>query len=281
VQAALRGQASSVELEVGSRHRRQLIGRVVPLPQRAGAVVVLHDVTERKQADQVRRDFVANASHELRTPLTAIRGFAETLRDGAFEDPAVSRRFLDTILDHTRRLERLTQDLLELSRLESKSDRLPLQPVDMRAVAGRVVQGLAVAASERQVDLAMEPALHDAIANADERALDQVLVNLVDNAVKYTPEGGKVWVRIVPDTEWAAIEVGDTGPGIAAHHLPRIFERFYRIDAGRAREVGGTGLGLAIVKHLVQRMGGQVSVESTVGKGTTFRVKLRAHEVRD
>lgn len=276
---ALRGKASSVELEIAAardRSRRVLVARVAALPENAGAVAVLHDVTELKRADQIRRDFVANASHELRTPLTAIRGFAETLRDGAIEDPGISRRFLDMILEHSKRLERLTQDLLELSRSESGGQRLPVVPLDVLAIAGKAARGLTVHAADRRVDLAVETEGGPVRAMADERALDQVLMNLIDNAVKYAGEGGKVRVRARVENGTTVLEVVDTGPGIEPWHQTRIFERFYRVDAGRAREVGGTGLGLAIVKHLVQRMGGEVGVTSQPGNGSTFWVRLRA-----
>jgi two-component system phosphate regulon sensor histidine kinase PhoR len=281
VEGALRGESSSVTLEIRvGVESRMLAAQVAPLPARSGVVAVLHDVTELKLADTVRRDFVANASHELRTPLTAIRGFAETLADGAIGDPVLAKRFLGRILEHAVRLQRLVDDLLELSRAESPDVAFTLGPVDVGAAVSRALRGLERNAAEKQITLSAEGLDEEPIfVEADAVALDHVLVNLVDNGVKYTPEGGRVTVSIDTDTEeGVVIEVSDTGGGIAPQNLPRIFERFYRVDSGRAREVGGTGLGLAIVKHLVQRMGGEVGVESRLGRGTTFRVVLRRAE---
>jgi two-component system phosphate regulon sensor histidine kinase PhoR len=276
VERALRGDESSVQIEtrIGG-DMRQLAAHVAPLAERKGVVAVLHDVTSLKLADTVRRDFVANASHELRTPLTAIRGFAETLRDGAIENPELARRFVTRIYEHAVRLGRLVDDLLELSRAESPEAHFTLESVDLGPAVTKVLRGLERAAAEKNITLCMEglggtPLL----VRADVRGLDHVLVNLVDNAVKYTPEGGHVTLRAREAGTHVEIEVSDTGGGIAPQHLPRLFERFYRVDAGRSRDVGGTGLGLAIVKHFVQRMGGEVTVESKLGRGTTFRVRL-------
>lgn len=280
VTATLTGRPSTsgeFEVEV-SAARKTFRAQMAKLPGEAGVVAVLHDITEVKLSDKVRRDFVANASHELRTPLTAIRGFAETLRDGAVDDPTLARRFLDTILEHTRRLARLTDDLLELSRSESASEVFELVPVDVTSAVRRVVRGLRPQAMQKGLELSAN-AMGDEDKDvplyvlANERALDHVLVNLVDNALKYT-DTGSVRVGLHPKGNTVDIEVIDTGPGIAAKHLPRLFERFYRIDRGRARDVGGTGLGLAIVKHFVQRMSGEVTVESELGVGTRFRVSL-------
>ncbi len=278
VEGALRGRASSVTIETRlGVDPRVLAAQVAPLPARSGVVAVLHDVTELKLADTVRRDFVANASHELRTPLTAIRGFAETLADGAIGDPVLAKRFLGRILEHAVRLQRLVDDLLELSRAESPDVVFTLGPVDVGAAVARALRGLERNASDKRITLGAEGlGAAPRFVQADAVALDHVLVNLVDNGVKYTPDGGQVSVRVADaGDDGVAIEVADTGGGIAPQNLPRIFERFYRVDSGRAREVGGTGLGLAIVKHLVQRMGGEVSVESKLGRGTTFRVQLR------
>jgi two-component system phosphate regulon sensor histidine kinase PhoR len=278
VEGALRGESSSVTLEIRvGVESRMLAAQVAPLPARSGVVAVLHDVTELKLADTVRRDFVANASHELRTPLTAIRGFAETLADGAIGDPVLAKRFLGRILEHAVRLQRLVDDLLELSRAESPDVAFTLGPVDVGVAISRALRGLERNAADKRITLSAE-GLDDAplFVEADAVALDHVLVNLVDNGVKYTPDGGRVTVHLDTNPEeGVVIEVSDTGGGIAPQNLPRIFERFYRVDSGRAREVGGTGLGLAIVKHLVQRMGGEVGVESRLGRGTTFRVQLR------
>lgn len=261
------------EIETG-RDTRIISAHVAPLPSRAGAIVVMRDVTEVRRLDAVRRDFVANASHELRTPLTAIRGFAETLRDGAIEEPRIAKRFVGNIVENAIRLQRLVDDLLELSRSESPEARFELEPIDPLAISSKVLSSLEGKASDKGVQLGIEGAADAEVVRGDARALDQVLLNLVDNGIKYTASGGRVIVRFRSTPEHVAIEVADSGPGIAASHLPRIFERFYRVDAGRSRDQGGTGLGLAIVKHLVTRMGGEVAVESRLGHGTTFRVQL-------
>lgn len=279
VRRATEGVASEVDFELSlGLQRRSIAAQTSPLPGGAGVVAVLHDVTELKRADAVRRDFVANASHELRTPLTAIRGFAETLADGALRDERMAKRFLDNIADNARRLESLVQDLLELSRAESPDSKVELVPVDVVQAAAEVLSGLESRASRRGQQLELDGAAA-VRARADARALDQVLLNLVDNAIKYTPDHGRIAVGARVDGDRVVVEVRDTGPGIPAPHLDRIFERFYRVDKGRSRAAGGTGLGLSIVRHLVGRMHGEVTVESRVGKGTTFRVILaRADE---
>lgn len=276
VTLGLRGVESSVQIETRLlTEPRVLAAHVSPLPQGSGVVVVLHDVTDLKLADTVRRDFVANASHELRTPLTAIRGFAETLANGGVQDPQLVSRFVGRILEHSVRLQRLVDDLMQLSRAEAPDETFVVEPVDLASVVARAMRGLEASASLKRIRLVTDHAVPGLRVLADERALDHVLVNLIDNGVKYTPEDGTVTVRSSVDEGAAIIEVADTGGGIAATHLSRIFERFYRVDPGRSRDVGGTGLGLAIVKHLTQRMGGEVSVDSKVGQGTVFRVKLR------
>ena len=277
---ALRGERVKVSFRFDTgRETRIISAHLAPLPEDAGAIVVMRDVTEVRRLDEVRRDFVANASHELRTPLTAIRGFAETLRDGALDDPRIAKRFVGNIVDNAIRLQQLVDDLLELSRSESPDARIELQPLDPLPVASRVLAALEQKASDKGVQIGIEGASGAVLLSADERALDQILLNLVDNGVKYTPGGGRVMVRFGADREHGWIEVADTGPGISPSHLPRIFERFYRVDAGRTREQGGTGLGLAIVKHLTQRMGGEVSVESRLGRGTTFTLRLARTEL--
>jgi len=235
--------------------------------------VRLRDVTEARRAEATRRDFVANASHELRTPIAAIRAAAETLLSGAIEDPAAARSFLEIVSRHAERLARLTQDLLDLSRIESRQWELALAPVHAAPIARQVVELLAGGAREK--GLALGSTVPDgAVVKADARALEQVLVNLVENAVKYTAQGSVTISAEREDGGWV-LSVADTGPGIERHHLARIFERFYRVDAGRSREQGGTGLGLAIVKHLVKAMGGDVGVESGAA-GSRFWVRLPA-----
>ena len=275
VRSARHGDAVAADLNLEAGGRSRIYTAVIaPLPERGGVVGVLHDVTRQKLADRVRRDFVANASHELRTPLTAIRGFAETLKAGAIRDPDSAERFVDVILRHTLRLQALVNDLVALSRAESPEQEYELAPVDLADAVRDVVSGLAAQADRRTLDVRIDLAsgLPDVVANP--RALDQVLVNLVDNAIKYTPEGGRIDVRASVDSDAVTLEIENTGPGIPADQLERIFERFYRVDAGRSREMGGTGLGLSIVRHLVARMGGEIQAESEPGKWTRFVLTL-------
>jgi len=256
----------------------------VPFPgpedQPPGAVLTFHDVTERHRVEQVRRDFVANASHELRTPLTSIRGFVEALEDGAMEEPATGRRFLEKIRLHADRMATLVSDLLELSRLESGERAPAWEPVAPAEVAEDVAASLAGAAERKGV--ALHRADEDAptvVSDADR--LRQILENLVENAVKYTPAGGRIEITTRPAADGGAeVVVADDGPGIPPEHVPRIFERFYRVDKARSRELGGTGLGLSIVKHLAEGMGASVNVESQLGRGTRFTVTLPMQEPR-
>jgi two-component system phosphate regulon sensor histidine kinase PhoR len=282
VERAVRGQPGRVQIDIatGSMHR-MVRATVAPLPEKKGAIAVLHDVTEVERATAIRRDFVANASHELRTPLTSIRGFAETLQGGALDDPKIARRFVLGIVDNAVRLSRLVDDLLELSRSESPNVQYELEPVSIAEVATKVLRSLEVQALEKNIVVALEDAREPVWARAELQALEHVLVNLVDNGIKYTPSGGKVIVKISRDAAHAVFEVSDTGQGIGAEHLPRIFERFYRVDAGRARTQGGSGLGLSIVKHLVLKMEGEITVQSRAGIGTTFTVKLPIVELDD
>ena len=256
----------SREVTMGDRHlvvqSRLLEG--------GGAVVTFLDITELRRMEQVRRDFVANASHELKTPLTAMRGFSETLLE---DDPPseLRRRFLRSIRDNTIRLQRLVDDLLDLSRLESGGWAARPEPVAVAPVVQEVWEDLEARASKKGLHFEVEG---DAVVLADERGLAQVLRNLLENSIQYTSEGGRVDVEIRPRREDVVIEVADTGIGIPSSALPRIFERFYRADPARSREAGGTGLGLAIVKHVVDAMDGRVEAESRLGEGTTIRVIL-------
>jgi two-component system phosphate regulon sensor histidine kinase PhoR len=266
---ALEGTARRLDLALGPL---SFLGILSPL-LRGEVLLVLRDVTEAKRLEATRKDFVANASHELRTPISAIRAAAETLLSGAVDDPAPARSFVEIIARHAERLSRLTSDLLDLSRIESRQWQLESAPVDVALLSRQVVDLLAGAAKEKSLALRTEVP-DGTVVKGDARALEQVLVNLVENGVKYTGEGN-VTVAAAREDDRIVISVSDTGPGIDRHHLPRIFERFYRVDAGRSREQGGTGLGLAIVKHLVQAMGGDVGVESGAG-GTRFWVRLAA-----
>ena len=247
-----------------------------------GSILVFHDITELKRLETIRSDFVANVSHELRTPLTAIRGYVETLLYAPPQDPADSRQFLTIIDRHSERLTRLTEDLLTLSDLESGRAQLSLAPVDASQLIQRVLEIFLDRAEKKQIELrpVLEPGGLRISGDADR--LQQLFINLVDNAVKYTPPGGRVTIsaaaKAVSNGAEPRIEivVCDTGPGIPSKDLPRLTERFYRVDKTRSRELGGTGLGLAIVKHIVQAHKGELKIESEVQKGTTVRVLLPA-----
>ena len=267
------GQSGQIEIHVPERRTLLLASAALAGGER-GAVVVARDTTELTRLADMRRDFVANVSHELKTPLTAIRGYAETLRDGALEEPATAQRFTDRILAGCQRLQELLDDLLTLSRLESGAPQpSEREPVELAAVIHRAAELLADAAREKKVRIDLD--LDDVPAvGGDPDGIERLVVNLLDNAVKYNRPDGTVGVRLAQDDGNAVLEVSDTGIGIPQDALPRIFERFYRVDKGRARDDGGTGLGLAIVKHVAQTHGGQVEVESRMGKGTTFRVRL-------
>jgi two-component system phosphate regulon sensor histidine kinase PhoR len=276
VVTALAGRATRLELTLPVA-RKTLQVSVSPLPE--GALFCARDITESKRMEHARRDFVANASHELRTPVTAICGAAETLLAGAVNQPQDARAFVEMISRHADRLSRLTQELLDLSRIESGDWKVALEPLELAPLGHACLELLRSKAAEKHITLKDElPGQLWALA--DRRALEQVLVNLLDNAVKYTPARGTVRLyaeRVEGPEPHVQLWVVDSGPGIERHHLPRLFERFYRADAGRARDAGGTGLGLAIVKHLVQAQGGEVGVESD-HTGSRFWVRLAAAE---
>lgn len=254
-------------------------GRAMLLSGRAlvggGAVFVIHDVTDMKRLEKVRRDFVGNVSHELKTPLTVVRGYAETLlKDDP--PPEERRRFLETMLANARRMQHLVDDLLDLSRIESGAWRPEPADVPLEPLVADVWASLREAAAAARLEFEATVTPEATTVRADPEALRQVLLNVLDNAVRYTGTGGRIEVRAARDDAWLRIEVRDTGVGIPGEHLPRIFERFYRVDAARSRELGGTGLGLAIVKHLVEAHGGRVGAASTLGRGTTIRIELPA-----
>jgi two-component system phosphate regulon sensor histidine kinase PhoR len=270
-------QAAEIEL-FGIKPRRLLV-RVVPLAGEPGGVLaVFVDVTDIRRLESMRKDFVANASHELRTPVTAVRSAAETLRFAMESDPESASHFLDIIERNAERLQRLVEDLLDLSRIESREFRLAFEDEELGSLVGQVVGLFRERAEKKQIRLTADVPAGTPLAHVDARAFEQVLTNLVDNALKYSPERASVVVRVREeerrDRKLLRVSVIDTGPGIEERHLPRLFERFYRVDTGRSRELGGTGLGLSIVKHLCDALGGSIGVESTVGKGSTFSFTL-------
>ena len=245
----------------------------------AGAVVVLHDVTEQRRLETMRRDFVANVSHELKTPLTAIRGLVETLREDGEMERAVRERFLEKVDRQANRLAALVTDLLSLSRLESQESPLDRKHLDLREPTDESFQRHQADAEAKGLALRQERPEQPVLVRADAEAVRQVVDNLLQNAIRYTPRGGQVTVRVRREEDRAVLEVADTGIGIEPRHQARVFERFYRVDTARSREMGGTGLGLAIVKHIVQAHQGDVSLDSEPGQGSTFRVRLPITEM--
>jgi two-component system phosphate regulon sensor histidine kinase PhoR len=242
-------------------------------------VLVLHDITDLRRADQIRRDFVANVSHELRTPLTAIRGYVEALAD-APPDPEDSRRFLDIIARHTHRMERLVKDLLRLARLDAGQETIEKAECSLDAVFAGVRTELAPAIEARRQTVRADIAPEAAAVVADPAKLHDILRNLVENAVIYAPEGTTIVVASRATSDRFLISVADEGPGIPDADLPRIFERFYRVDRARSREAGGTGLGLSIVKHLVGLHGGTVQAANRPEGGAVFTVTLPKQKAR-
>lgn len=295
------GEPGETEASLLAPVHRQFHVRVAPLPaaeaegeegaqasERPAAALSLHEITEIRQAESMRADFVANASHELRTPLSSLVGFIETLRGAARDDPAARDHFLDIMQKEADRMARLINDLLSLSRIEQAEHMPPDAEVDiaelLRGVAGTVQMRAEDAGIPLRLDIADDlPAV-----KGDADQLTQVFQNLLDNAVKYTPEGGTVTVTAkavdrLPDTRQPGllIEVRDTGEGIPPEHLPRLTERFYRVDTGRSRKLGGTGLGLAIVKHITRRHRGWLDIQSTPGEGTTVTVGLPVYRAAE
>jgi two-component system phosphate regulon sensor histidine kinase PhoR len=267
------------EIDFGTLQPRRLLVRAALLPgDQGGLLAVFVDVTEVRRLESLRREFVANVSHELRTPVTAVRSAAETLQNAASNDPVATRAFLGIIERNAERLHDLVEDLLDLSRIESRGLKLNIEPLELDAVYDQVLSLFGERAEKRGTFLEHE--LSDDVPRvlADRRALEHVLTNLVDNAVKYCPAGTHIRLYAVAAGRDVELVVADDGPGIEQRHLPRLFERFYRVDAGRSRDVGGTGLGLSIVKHLVEAMSGTVRVESTPGVGTKFGVTLMSDD---
>ncbi|AQT69521.1 Alkaline phosphatase synthesis sensor protein PhoR [Anaerohalosphaera lusitana] len=243
--------------------------------KKIGAVVVLNDITQIRRLERVRKDFVANVSHELKTPVTSIKGFIETLLDGALDDPEDAARFIKIIERQTNRLNHIIQDLLTLSRIEEQTERTSIEvvPANIKGLLSTAAQLCQLRASEKNVEIKLD-CENDLIAPVNPSLLEQALVNLIDNAIKYSPQDDTVTVNAHQDQNNIVFSVSDNGCGIKAKYLPRLFERFYRVDKARSRKLGGTGLGLAIVKHISQAHGGTVSVESTPDIGSTFTITI-------
>lgn len=262
------GVPESMELKVFSPSERLLHVNLFPL-DRAGVLAVIEDVTKMRHLEQLRSEFVANVSHELRTPLTSIKGFAETLRDGALEDREAAGKFVHIIIEEASRLTRMIENLLELSDLEARKKHAA-SPVKIPLVVDEVLLRLGPRLEGAGLEVVSAVPDHLPEVRADKDLLHQVLFNLVENAINYTPAGGRVEIGALRESNEIGVWVRDTGIGIPEKDLPRIFERFYRVDRARSRRMGGTGLGLSIVKHIIENYGGRVEVESEVGKGSKF-----------
>jgi two-component system phosphate regulon sensor histidine kinase PhoR len=275
--AGAREVTEEVALEVGSQERIvQLHGARLENGEggRVGAVLVLHDVTELRRLERIRRDFVANVSHELKTPITAIRGLVDTIIDDDEMPTSVRTEFLRKAQNQAIRLSLLVTDLLTLARLESADGIVEPERLDVREIVGRSVANFRPAAEVRSLSLETQVPEEPVMVQGDPEALELLVNNLLDNAVKYSRDGGRVSVRLVAADATARLEVEDDGVGISPEHHDRIFERFYRVDQARSRELGGTGLGLSIVKHICKAHHGSVSVRSTLGVGSTFEVTV-------
>jgi len=281
LERAQTGQGSvSGEIETTGPKPRRLLVHATSLPslnrKPQGILAVFVDVSEIRRLEMLRKDFVANVSHELRTPITAVRSAVDTLRHTLAQDPPASERFVDIIDRNAQRLGALVEDLLDLSRIESKEYRPEATPVSLRAVSEQVLALLRPRVEEKGIEIANDIPADLPSARADRKGLEQVFTNLLDNAVKYCGPGTRVRLRAAHDDGTLRVEIADSGPGIEPRHLPRLFERFYRVDSGRSRDMGGTGLGLSIVKHLVEAMTGTIGVDSVPGRGATFWFTLPA-----
>lgn len=274
---ASRSRLESREITLSLPQEKVLLAHATPVLREGvvdGAVLVFHDITELRRLEKVRQDFVANVSHELRTPVSTIRGYAETLLEGAMEDKAHAREFLRIIYDDAERLTKLINDLLDLSRIESGKMKLALEECSLEAVVDKVLAGMNKEARKNSITIKKEIPARLAKIRIDEAAIAQVLFNLVENAIKYNNAGGSVTIGARETDRGVEVSVTDTGIGIPSEDIPRIFERFYRVDKARSRDLGGTGLGLSIVKHIIHAHHGEVSVESRPGVGSTFRFTL-------
>lgn len=272
------GERAETKIETHGADKRSFDLRVAPLHfgergQTRGAIGIFFDITRLERLERVRQEFLSNVSHELRTPLTAIIAFVETLEEGAIEDPEHNRRFLSVIRKNATRMHNLIDDILELSAIEAGTVSVEPHSIRLRPLVEDVTTALASRAEQRRIALANEVA-PEVTVYADARRLEQMLSNLIDNAIKFNREGGSVRIRHEGGTQHERIIVTDNGDGIPAEHIERIFERFYRVDRARSREMGGTGLGLAIVKHLARAHGGEATVHSVPGSGAAFTIEL-------
>jgi two-component system phosphate regulon sensor histidine kinase PhoR len=276
------GKSEAFEMEVPAAEGKTLEVNVVAISSASkdsdatvpGAIAVFHDITRLKRLEKIRQDFVANVSHELRTPLTTIKGYAETLLEGALKEEVASQ-FVQVIKRHTDRLTKIVEDLLMLSKIESREFQLKREIILLSAFIDDVIDFVKELAEKKKISISRNEIPSSLSVEADRNYLEQVLINLLDNAIKYTPEGGRVMISAIEkDQREIQFSINDTGIGIPKEDIPRIFERFYRVDKGRSQESGGTGLGLSIVKHLVQAHGGSIWVESQIGKGSTFYFTL-------
>jgi two-component system phosphate regulon sensor histidine kinase PhoR len=267
---------SKTEFKTIGDTSRTLKARVSMLADddKPGIAVVLHDVTELRQLETMRQDFVANVSHELKTPLASIKAYAETLRMGAINDQERNVQFLEQIEFQADTLNQQIQDLLQLARVESGEKTFSISDIDINLICETLHRQFLDAAVGRQLELHLQLAQPSPMARCDAEAIETVVKNLIVNAIHYTPEGGRVSISTSVEGSWVVISVIDTGIGIATEQQSRVFERFYRVDKARSRDMGGTGLGLAIVKHLTQAFGGSVTLESQLGKGSKFHVRL-------
>lgn len=277
-QALETGRSVQKQLQILTPEPRVFRVHVTPLQNsgvdRGGVVALLRDITERKRLEEMRSEFVANVSHELRTPLTSIRGFAETLLDGALEDPKVARQFLEIINTETERLSRLIDELLNLSKIEDRKSVPNRQPLEIEELIEQAVAILQPHSQEKNITIKVDLPENLPVVQGDSDMLSQVLINLIDNAVSYTQPGGEIRIGAAAGQDELKVDVQDNGIGIPPESLSRVFERFYRVDKARSREQGGTGLGLSIVKHIIDAHRGSVQVESKVGKGSTFSFVL-------
>ncbi len=274
-QALQNDKSSDIELEIPGIEKRKYDVHIAPiqLDNTNSAIGFFHDITQMEHLEKVRQEFLSNISHELRTPLTSIMAFVETLEDGAIEDKENNQRFLGVIRKNAQRMHHLIDDILELSTIETGKINLELKQVKLAALLEEVFTNLSAKANDRHIKLINEVA-DDACVFADVVRLEQMLTNLIDNAIKFNRAEGSVTVSCTENGTKDIISVADTGEGISGEHQGRIFERFYRTDRARSREIGGTGLGLAIVKHLARLHGGEVSVASTLTKGSIFSIEL-------